>query len=118
MIDEMVILETTEVMRTIKPYMGIGLISFIAGCVVAYLGLKMSRREGRKGELTFKPFKMLLVSVAFFVVAVVTTEIEKDVPTGKYRYECIVDNVELETEIIKYYNVVEMNGDVWVIEDM
>ena len=42
---------------------------------------------------------------------------KKEIPTGRYRYECIVDENTSFVEICEKYDVVEQKGDLWILED-
>ena len=37
--------------------------------------------------------------------------------TGKYQYECIIDDSVPYNEVIENYNIIEQRGDIWVLED-
>lgn len=42
---------------------------------------------------------------------------KKDVPTGRYRYECTIDDDASFVDIYEKYIVVERRGDLWILED-
>ena len=37
--------------------------------------------------------------------------------TGRYRYECLIDETVSMTEVYERYEVIEQRGDIWVLED-
>lgn len=42
---------------------------------------------------------------------------KENVPTGRYRYECTIDDDVSFTDILEEYDVVEQRGEIWVLED-
>lgn len=38
-------------------------------------------------------------------------------PTGRYQYECLIDESVSMTEVYERYEVIEQRGDIWVLED-
>lgn len=55
----------------------------------------------------------VLCLVAFFILALWwPTE-----PSGRYRYECTIDESVSMTEVYERYEVIEQRGDIWVLED-
>lgn len=51
---------------------------------------------------------------AWGVKPIVTKE---DTPTGRYRYECTIDDDASFIDIYEKYIVVEQRGDLWILED-
>lgn len=51
---------------------------------------------------------------ALGVKPIVTKE---DIPTGRYRYECTIDDDASFVDIAEKYVVVEQRGDLWILED-
>lgn len=37
--------------------------------------------------------------------------------TGKYQYECIIDDSVSYNEVVDNYKIIEQRGDIWVLED-
>ena len=37
--------------------------------------------------------------------------------TGKYQYECIIDDSVPYNEVVDNYKIVEQRGDIWVLEE-
>lgn len=37
--------------------------------------------------------------------------------TGRYKYECLIDENVSMTEVHEKYEVIEQRGDIWVLED-
>ena len=69
---------------------------------------------------TVKPL-IILIFVAFVTIIwsfIVYPIVHKeDVPTGRYQYECTIDDGASFTDIMNNYIVVEQRGDIWVLED-
>lgn len=42
---------------------------------------------------------------------------KEDVPTGRYRYECIIDDDTTFTDVLEDYVIIEQRGDLWILED-
>lgn len=49
-----------------------------------------------------------------FALFVIIGETE---PTGRYRYECIIDKSVSIQDIYDNYKVVEQRGELWILED-
>lgn len=41
----------------------------------------------------------------------------KQKPTGRYQYECLIDDETSCAEIYDKYDVVDRRGEIWVLED-
>ena len=63
----------------------------------------------------------ILVAVIFLCIIWVSVVYKiahrEDVPTGRYQYECTIDDGASFTDIMNNYIVVEQRGDIWVLED-
>ena len=42
---------------------------------------------------------------------------DKTVHTGRYQYECLINDRAAFTDIYEDYNVIEQRGDLWILED-
>lgn len=62
---------------------------------------------------------MANVMLAVFIIYGVSTLLflQKEVPTGRYRYECTIDEDTSFAEVCEKYDVVEQKGDIWILED-
>lgn len=40
-----------------------------------------------------------------------------NVSTGRYRYECTIDESVSMKEVYERYEIIEQRGDIWVLED-
>lgn len=60
-----------------------------------------------------------IASVIFFIACITTFFIGAifEKPSGRYRYECLIDDTVPYTEIYDKYDVVEQRGSIWVLED-
>ena len=47
----------------------------------------------------------------------IITVFGEEIPTGRYKYEVILDKSYSATELYENYDVVEQRGKIWVIED-
>ena len=62
----------------------------------------------------------MILCVCFFIAGIVFAVIDDTYncePTGRYRYEVIIDDSVKMTELYDNYNVVEQRGNIWVLED-
>ena len=60
------------------------------------------------------------IAVVIFFIACITITFIGDTftkPSGRYRYECLIDDTVPYTEIYDKYDVVEQRGSIWVLED-
>lgn len=55
--------------------------------------------------------------MAIGVVMVILIFSAKEVPTGEYRYEVIVEDTVNLQEFYDYYDVVERRGEIFVVEE-
>ena len=55
--------------------------------------------------------------IAMGVTMVILILSTKDVPTGEYRYEVIVEDTVNLQEFYDYYEVVEQRGEIFVVEE-
>ena len=57
----------------------------------------------------------LVMFVALLVMTWLSPVFEK--PSGRYKYECLIDKSVSMTEVHEKYEVIEQRGDIWVLED-
>ena len=57
--------------------------------------------------------------VLAFIVALVVgiSSCGTDQLTGRYRYECTIDESVSMKEVYERYEIIEQRGDIWVLED-
>ena len=60
-----------------------------------------------------------IAAVIFFIACITTffigTIFEK--PSGRYRYECLIDDTVPFVEVVENYDVVSQRGELWILED-
>ena len=68
---------------------------------------------------TVKPLILIFVAFVTIIWSFIVYPIvhKEDVPTGRYQYECTIDDGASFTDIMNNYIVVEQRGDIWVLED-
>lgn len=68
---------------------------------------------------TVKPLILIFVAFVTIIWSFIVYPIvhKEDVPTGRYQYECTIDDGASFTDIMDNYIVVEQRGDIWVLED-
>ena len=62
-------------------------------------------------------FGVIFGIVAFFSGFVVCEATEQSEPTGRYQYECTIDESVTFEDVLENYNVVEQKGKLWILED-
>ena len=60
---------------------------------------------------------VLCIAVASLLTIVITSVCVEEIPTGRYRYECLIDDSVDFIDIYENYEVIEQNGKIWVLED-
>ena len=105
----MTILNQTEVFECSYPYLTVGL------CIVSVLVLII-------GFLVVLIKYRPLVTVILFSVSLLCCVssgilVKMTHPTGRYRYECLINEGTSIVEIYNRYNIVEQRGDIWILED-
>lgn len=56
-----------------------------------------------------------ILAIGCFITCFVGSIFEKS--SGRYQYECLIDDTISYTEIYDKYDVVEQRGSIWVLED-
>jgi hypothetical protein len=104
MIDGITILNQTEIMKVPGVWL------FITICVSLVIGLIAALILS---EADAFPLFTLLT----FIILAIIISIFFEQPTGRYKYECIIDESVSITEVYEKYKVVEQRGDIWILED-
>ena len=59
----------------------------------------------------------LCIAVASLLTGVISSVCVKEIPTGRYRYECLIDESVDFVDIYENYDVIERKGQIWILED-
>ena len=102
----MEILNKTEIININRIYVAFVIISVV--CIVAGV-LILAADIDFGGYLAIVGF-ITIVSLLIFCNF-------EGIPTGRYKYEVIIDESYPATELYKNYEVIEQRGKIWVIED-
>lgn len=107
----MTILNQTEVMVSIIPEKFIVLI--LIGLGLAAICLMMVSASVERQDFC------AIIGIVLLVACGATTFIGCvfNRPSGRYQYECLIDDTVPYTEIYDKYNVIEQRGSIWVLED-
>lgn len=109
------ILNKTEILKDVTPtwwyvvlIVIVSVVALIAMCAIE-----------KKTNSAFLPLAIILTIIfgliwSWGVRPIATKE---DVPTGRYRYECTIDDDASFVDIAEKYVVVEQHGDLWILED-
>lgn len=106
----MTILNQTEIMVSVIPKKFVTLVIifvlFSAVCEVIGLGFDWHRKIcGITGAILF-----LACGIISFIGCFTK-------PSGRYQYECLINDTVPYVEIYEKYDVVEQRGSIWVLED-
>lgn len=107
----MTVLNQTEVMVSIIPEKFTLLI--LIGLLIAFICSIMVIASVKYQD--FCAIVGIILLVACGITAFIGAIFEK--PSGRYRYECLIDDTVPYTEIYDKYDVVEQRGSIWVLED-
>lgn len=107
----MTILNQTEIMVSIIPGKFIPLI--LLGLVLATICSIMVLASVKYQD--FCAIISVVLLVACGVTAFIACIFNK--PSGRYQYECLINDTVPYVEIYEKYDVVEQRGSIWVLED-
>ena len=116
----MEIINSVEIMESAGASGFAIIISFI-GVILTGAGVALCRKECGSGNsrrivtgvLSFTIGGMLLL----YGLETINEETNTKVPTGRYRYECIVDEDYSMLELAEQYNIIDHNGNRYILED-
>lgn len=60
---------------------------------------------------------LTIIAAIMVVCLMVFAGIQPQEPTGRYRYECLIDESVSMKEVYERYEIIEQRGDIWVLED-
>lgn len=107
------ILNKTEILKNVTPtwWHVVLIVSVVAIMVMTSIECKTN-----SDSLLLAIFCIVIFGLIWAggVKLIVTKE---DVPTGRYRYECTIDDDASFVDIAEKYVVVEQRGEIWVLED-
>ena len=106
------ILYKTEIMVA-KGSDTIGIISSIA--ILTCLVILCIFLEDNAIYQYFKTTIVLIIITILSVIGIIFNMIE--VPSGRYRYEVLINDDYNINEFLDKYNVVDKRGKIWIIED-
>lgn len=107
----MTVLNQTEIMVSIIPEKFIVLV--LIGLAFSFICAIMAFASVKRRDF------YMIAAIIFFLACMVTTFIGANFkkPSGRYRYECLIDDTVPYTEIYDKYDVVEQRGLIWVLEN-
>ena len=76
--------------------------------LIILLGLVLASQE---------QFVGIIVAVVSFVILLFIGAFCDTQPTGRFKYECIIDQSVPLNDVYERYEVTERRGDIWVLED-
>lgn len=107
----MTILNQTEIMVSIIPERIIPLITIALGLALICLVMVLASVKYQD----FCAIAGIILLVVCGVISLVGAFFKK--PSGRYQYECLIDDTVPYTEIYNKYDVIERRGSIWVLED-
>ena len=112
----MTILNQTEILTSGIPYW-LKLVTDVVICLfILFLLLTLTYAR----DCNLWPFYGLVVTSGLATICIITSlayGIFTDNHTGRYRYECTIDDDASFTDILEDYVVIEQRGDLWILED-
>lgn len=112
----MTILNQYEILENVTPiWWIIGFVALLI-CIIGIISFIPTSQNPIAPILCWILIAALFLGIIW--VSVVYEIVHKeDVPTGRYRYECIIDDDTSFADILEDYVVVEQRGDLWILED-
>lgn len=107
----MTILNQTEIMVSIIPNKFIPLILIGLALAAICTIVALASRKYQDFCVITGIILLVICGGACFVGSVINK------PSGRYQYECLIDDTVPYTEIYEKYDVVEQRGSIWVLED-
>ena len=104
MIEGITILNQTEIVDMPTPVFIIGLIMIVISIAVILIGILFE--NGICAAIGIIAI-MASIAIPLFIQQ----------PTGRYEYECIIDESVDFVDIYEKYKVIEQRGDIWVLKD-
>lgn len=111
----MEIINSVEIMEAATKASGLSVIILAIGSILIGIGLASCCFEGcNPGGIASLVFGG---TILLFSLATIYEELNTEVPTGRYRYECIVDEDYSVLELTEQYNIIDHDGNRYVLED-
>ena len=104
MLEGITVLNQSEVSETCMS--NSGLFILIIACIV--IGVLIGAATDSFGIGLFALFIMSIIGFG---------SCSHQEPTGRYRYECTIDESVSMKEVYERYEIIEQRGDIWVLED-
>ena len=90
-------------------------------CIIACLALVMFDAMIIADIVVFKRKTRKIWIVTFTILAIVAISLFgylNDIyETGRYYYECVIEDTASFNEIMNTYEIVDQRGDIWVLKD-
>lgn len=108
----MTVLFSSMVFITTTPAWYIGAVIILAlYMVISFLIWACADSEGEShGAIALVSIIVLILSSFFFVGS-------KEIATGRYRYEVLLEDSYSLTELTENYDIIDSRGKIWVIEE-
>ena len=110
MIDGIEILNKTEIMTISDAGLIWSYILVFGGLICALLFAFLSNYHNA-----------FIIGVIFSVVAffsgIIVAALDESKPTGRYQYECTIDESVPFKDVLENYEVIEQKGKLWILED-
>lgn len=118
------ILSKEEIIESIPPLFGLlPLVSIWLALLVAVVGtlisLKLSSITENFSVFVFGAALSFALECTIFLIfdKIITPELTKEVPTGRYQYEVVIKDDSAIKEIYDNYEIVEVKGAIYTIQD-
>mgnify|MGYP004677767575 CR=1 FL=1 len=108
---------TVETMSQIVASVGIAIAIIIGIDLLVVLAID-TKISSKIRDIAFKCMAVVTIFWAVLIMVLVADVVIYDKePTGRYQYECTIDDSISFNSVMKYYTIIEQHGDIWVLED-
>lgn len=113
LMDGVTILNQSDIMTTPDWVLWLALASlgiFFAGSLITCTNIEMGTTINKIGAC------IVFIGMAMIFISIITIATAEE-PTGKYKYECLVDEDVALADFYDKYEVVEVKGKIWIIKE-
>ena len=89
--------------------------AIISLCIVVGISFAVGVNKPYEWYSVVAGVMAILCILGIFILIIISDEIQE--PTGRYKYEVIIDDTVSITELYEKYEVVEQRGEIWVLKD-
>ena len=106
MLEGIEILNKTEIMKP-TIFVGILFVGLIVGIILLLVGVVSD----------FNVISILGGAISFICIILNATPLADEQPTGKYKYQVLIDETVSMTDFYEKYEVIDKEGQIWTIKE-